>query len=65
MVSVNEAKERFGELIEAQKARVAKMRAQGDFVDYSKLDQIVIGICGGDGIGPDVYKRQCLHCRRQ
>lgn len=54
MVSVNEAKERFGELIEAQKARVAKMRAQGDFVDYSKLDQIVIGICGGDGIGPTI-----------
>ena len=54
MVSVNEAKERFGELIEAQKARVAKMRAQGDFVDYSKLDQIIIGICGGDGIGPTI-----------
>ena len=56
MVSVNEAKERFGELIEAQKARVAKMRAQGDFVDYSKLDQIVIGICGGDGIGPTITR---------
>lgn len=54
MVTVNEAKEKFGELIEAQKARVAKMRAQGDFLDYSKLDQIIIGICGGDGIGPTI-----------
>ncbi|WP_367926363.1 isocitrate/isopropylmalate family dehydrogenase [uncultured Ruthenibacterium sp.] len=54
MVTVNEAKEKFGELIEAQKSRVAEMRAQGDFVDYSKLDQIVIGICGGDGIGPTI-----------
>ena len=54
MVTVNEAKEKFGELIEAQKARVAKMRAQGNFLDYSKLDQIIIGICGRDGIGPTI-----------
>ena len=46
------AKEKFGALIEAQKKRVAAMRAQGDFVDYAALPQIVIGVCGGDGIGP-------------
>ena len=30
------------------------MRAQGDFVDYAALPQIVIGVCGGDGIGPTI-----------
>lgn len=32
--------------------RVAKMKETKDFIDYSKLDKIVIGVCGGDGIGP-------------
>ena len=52
MVNIEQAKEKFGALLESQKARVAAMRAQGDFIDYDKLDKIVIGICGGDGIGP-------------
>ena len=52
MVDINEAKERFAQLLEGQRKRVAAMRAQGDFVDYAKLEQIVIGVCGGDGIGP-------------
>ncbi|NCC08281.1 MAG: isocitrate/isopropylmalate dehydrogenase family protein [Clostridia bacterium] len=56
MVNINEAQDKFAALIEQQKARVAKMRAQGDFVDYSKLDTIIIGICGGDGIGETITK---------
>lgn len=28
------------------------MKSQGDFTDYSKLETIKIGVCGGDGIGP-------------
>lgn len=42
----------FEELIESQLARVEAMKAQGDFLDYASLKPIVIGICGGDGIGP-------------
>jgi isocitrate dehydrogenase (NAD+) len=30
------------------------MKSQGDFVDYSSLDTIKIGVCGGDGIGPTI-----------
>ncbi len=56
MVNINEAQDKFAALIEQQKSRVAKMRAQGDFIDYSKLDTIVIGICGGDGIGETITK---------
>ncbi len=56
MESIKSAQEKFGQLIEAQKKRVAAMKEQGDFVDFSKLDKIVIGICGGDGIGPTITK---------
>ena len=44
--------EKFRKLMAAQLERVEDMKAQGDFVDYSKLDCIKIGVCGGDGIGP-------------
>ena len=54
MENITAAKEKFGALIEAQKKRVAAMRAQGDFVDYAALPQIVISVCGGDGIGPTI-----------
>ncbi|MBE5928720.1 MAG: isocitrate/isopropylmalate dehydrogenase family protein [Lachnospiraceae bacterium] len=48
------AQEKFGELLKKQLARVEEMKAQGDFVDYKSLDKIVIGVCGGDGIGPAI-----------
>ncbi len=44
--------EKFRKLISDQLERVEDMKSQGDFVDYSKLDTIKIGVCGGDGIGP-------------
>ncbi len=46
------ALEKFAALLDKQDARVQKMKEQGDFVDYSKLDKLIIGVCGGDGIGP-------------
>lgn len=48
------AKERFGQLLLEQAKRVEDMKAQGDFIDYKALDQIIIGVCGGDGIGPAI-----------
>lgn len=52
MIDTKEAMQRFEKLIEMQRARVAAMQAQGDFIDYQKLDKIIVGVCGGDGIGP-------------
>ena len=52
-----EAKEKFAKLIEEQLVRVEKMKAQKDFVDYSKKDKIIIGVAGGDGIGPAITKQ--------
>lgn len=51
---IEAAKEKFGQLLEKQLQRVEVMKAQGDFIDYSKLEKIIIGVCGGDGIGPAI-----------
>ena len=51
---ITKAKEHFGKLLEEQLQRVETMKKEGDFVDYSKLDKIIIGVCGGDGIGPSI-----------
>ena len=52
--SLAEAKDHFGRLLEAQAARVALVKQQGPSVDYQSLGQIVIGVLGGDGIGPAI-----------
>lgn len=54
MNKIEVAKEKFGKLIEEQLARVEKMKADKDFIDFAKLPVIKIGICGGDGIGPAI-----------
>lgn len=54
MNKIEIAKEKFGKLIEEQLARVEKMKADKDFIDFAKLPVIKIGICGGDGIGPAI-----------
>ena len=46
--------EKFRRVLEGQLARVEDMKSQGDFVDYSALKTIRIGVCGGDGIGPTI-----------
>ena len=51
---IEKAKERFGQLLEEQMVRVEKMKQQKDFVDYQAKEHIVIGIAGGDGIGPAI-----------
>lgn len=51
---IEAAKEKFGKLLQEQLLRVEEMKAQGDFIDYKALDQIIIGVCGGDGIGPAI-----------
>ncbi len=52
MGKVEIAAEKFMALVEAQLRRVEAIKSVKDFKDYAKLDKIVIGVCGGDGIGP-------------
>lgn len=54
MQAIEAAKEKFGKLLIEQLHRVEDMKAQGGFIDYKALDKIIIGVCGGDGIGPAI-----------
>ena len=46
----------FEKVLRSQLERVERINASKDVVDYDKLPVISIGICGGDGIGPDITK---------
>ncbi len=47
----------FEKIIDMQLARIEKMKAEDDFIDYAKLDKLIIGVCGGDGIGPAITEQ--------
>jgi len=57
MDKIAAAKEKFEALLREQLARVEQMKANPDFVDYTALDTIVIGVVGGDGIGPAITEQ--------
>lgn len=50
--AVERAKDHFGRLLEAQIARVEQMKKGEEPLDFAELKPIIIGVCGGDGIGP-------------
>ncbi len=49
---INSAVAHFEQLLREQIARQQKMEQDSGAIDYSSLDKIIIGVCGGDGIGP-------------
>lgn len=51
---INAALDKYKALLLDQLERVERINAASEPIDYSKLDNIVIGICGGDGIGPTI-----------
>ncbi len=55
-LAIDNAVEQFRHLMEGQLARAKRIKEEKDFVDYQNLDTIIIGICGGDGIGPIITK---------
>ncbi len=57
MTEIEQAKQKLEELIKGELLRIEGMKAAGDFVDYGKLDSIVVGILPGDGIGPGIMKQ--------
>ena len=50
--AIEKAKEHFAKLLVEQLLRVDQIKAGEDWVDYSKLQPLIIGVVGGDGIGP-------------
>ena len=49
---IERAKNHFAGLVKEQLERVKRMKQAEDWIDYSKLKPIIIGVCWGDGIGP-------------
>ncbi|UCG17183.1 MAG: isocitrate/isopropylmalate dehydrogenase family protein [Phycisphaerales bacterium] len=54
---VEKAALHFGKLLAKQLARVQRMKREEDWIDFSTLSPIVIGVCGGDGIGPMISRQ--------
>lgn len=54
---IDKACEQFRELLKEQLARNEKMQADAAPKDFSSMDSIVIGLCGGDGIGPIIMEQ--------
>ncbi len=49
---IEKAADHFRQLVQEQLARVEVMKKAKDWIDYKTLKPIIIGIIGGDGIGP-------------
>ena len=50
--AIKAAQEKYGILLRKQLERVERLKNEPAWTDYSKLDKLIIGVCGGDGIGP-------------
>ena len=51
---IEAAKEHFGEVLQQQLERVERLKQEPDWIDYSSISPIIIGMLGGDGIGPTI-----------
>jgi len=54
--ALERAKEHFAGLVQEQLARIERMKKEEEWVDYARLNPIIIGVCGGDGIGPYISR---------
>ena len=49
---IKEAIEKYEIILREQLARAEKMKNAAPALDFANMDKIIIGTCGGDGIGP-------------
>ena len=54
--AIDKAKEHFGKILENQMIRMEKIKSMPDWIDLDQVKPIIIGIIGGDGIGPFIAK---------
>ncbi len=53
---IEKAADHFRQLVKEQLERVETMKKAKDWIDYKTLKPIIIGVVGGDGIGPFIAK---------
>ena len=51
------ATEKFAAVLKKQLERNDRIKEEREFLDFSKLPKIIIGIVGGDGIGPAITRQ--------
>ena len=51
---LDSAKNHFATVLKQQLDRVERLREETDWTDYAAVEPIIIGIIGGDGIGPTI-----------
>lgn len=49
---IERARAHIARLVEEQLARVERLKNEPEWFDYQKMPHVVVGVCGGDGIGP-------------
>ena len=54
--AIEKAKDHFGQIIEDQLGRIETMKKAADWIDYSQVKPIIVGVISGDGIGPSIAK---------
>lgn len=57
MERVAQAQEKFGELIRSEFERIERMKQDNQVKDFASLENIVVGILPGDGIGPIIMEQ--------
>ena len=57
MDAIQIAQEKFAGLIRSEFERIERMKADNEITDFSKLDEIVVGVLPGDGIGPIIMEQ--------
>jgi len=53
---IKDSKEKFAAIIKEQLERVEEMKKDSEWLDYSAISPIIIGVCFGDGIGETISK---------
>ena len=51
---IEAAKEHYGQVVAQQLERVERLKNEPDWVDYGAVSPVIIGMLGGDGIGPTI-----------
>ena len=51
---LDSAKSHFAAVLQQQLDRVERLREEADWTDYGAVEPIIIGVIGGDGIGPTI-----------
>ena len=57
MDAIQIAQEKFAELIRSEFERIERMKADSEVTDFSKMDEIVVCVLPGDGIGPIIMEQ--------